>query len=76
MQLMEIDANENGKQKLNYSDGIKEGMSLLQKGLSLLTDSFAKWQDEGLNPEQRNQLADHISCLANTIDQIASFGHS
>jgi len=73
---MEIDANENGKQKLNYSDGIKEGMSLLQKGLSLLTDGFAKWRDEGLNPEQRNQLADHISCLANTIDQIASFGHS
>lgn len=73
---MEIDANENGKQKIKYSDGIKEGMSLLKKGLSLLTDNFAKRQDEGLNPEQRNQLADLLSCLANTIDQIASFGHS
>lgn len=73
-QEMEIDSNENGRRKLKYSDGIKEGMSLLQKGLLLITDNFAKWQ--GLNPEQQNQLADHLSCLANTIDQIASFGHS
>lgn len=55
---MEIDANENGKQKIKYSDGIKGGMPLLKKGLSLLIDNFAKWQDEELNPEQRMLVLD------------------
>eukprot|EP01018_Ginkgo_biloba_P002592 Gb_10688 [translate_table: standard] len=76
-QDMEIDAKDWGEQKTQFSKGIQEGMSLLRKGLALLNENFAKWQDEQtLNSEQHDQFAAHLSSLAHVINQVASFEHS
>ncbi|XP_059065966.1 uncharacterized protein LOC131061428 isoform X2 [Cryptomeria japonica] len=76
-QEMEIDANNSGKEESEFSMSIQQGMSLLQKGLSLLHANSAKWQDEErFNSEQRDKLAGHLFSLADIIKEVGSTFHS